>query len=57
LTLQCSNRPLPSTCDVGNARDFLWRSLRSDEDRAALTVVFAPGSDGLQARFPIVVAA
>jgi protocatechuate 3,4-dioxygenase, beta subunit len=43
--------------DPGNARDFLWRNLRSDEDRAALTVAFAPGSDGLQARFPIVVAA
>jgi len=43
--------------DAGNARDFLWRNLRSDEDRAALTVAFTPGSDGLQARFPIVVAA
>ena len=43
--------------DAGNARDFLWRQLRSDEERAALTVTFAPGSDGLQARFPIVVAA
>jgi len=43
--------------DAGNARDFLWRNLRSDEDRTALTVAFTPGSDGLQARFPIVVAA
>ena len=43
--------------DAGNARDFLWRNLRGEEDRAALTVAFAPGSDGLQARFPIVVAA
>ena len=43
--------------DAGNARDFLWRNLRGDEDRAALTVAFAPGSDGLQAKFPIVVAA
>jgi protocatechuate 3,4-dioxygenase, beta subunit len=43
--------------DAGNARDFLWRSLRGEEDRAALTVAFAPGSDGLQARFTIVVAA
>ena len=41
--------------DAGNARDGLWRNLRSDADRAALTVVFAPGSDGLQANFPIVV--
>ena len=43
--------------DAGNARDGLWRNLRSEDDRAALTVVFAPGSDGMQARFPIVVAA
>ena len=42
--------------DAGNARDGLWRNLRSEDDRAALTVVFAPGSDGMQARFPIVVA-
>ena len=43
--------------DAGNARDFLWRNLRGEEDRAALTVAFAPGSDGLRAKFPIVVAA
>ena len=42
--------------EARNARDFLWRALREDE-RAALTVPFVPGSDGLQARFPIVVAA
>lgn len=42
--------------DPGNTRDFLWRSL-GETDRAALTVPFAPGSDGLQARFPIVVSA
>ncbi|WP_341912768.1 protocatechuate 3,4-dioxygenase [Polaromonas sp. YR568] len=42
--------------DPGNSRDFLWRSL-GEADRAALTVPFAPGSDGLQARFPIVLAA
>ena len=30
---------------------------RSDEERAALTVAFAPGSDGLLAKFPIIVAA
>ncbi|MFN4360924.1 MAG: intradiol ring-cleavage dioxygenase [Hylemonella sp.] len=42
--------------DPGNARDFLWRSLRTDADRAALTVPFHPGQDGLQARFPIVLA-
>lgn len=42
--------------DPGNPRDFLWRSL-GEADRAALTVPFAPGSDGLTARFPIVLAA
>lgn len=39
--------------DAGNARDFLWRSL-NDADRSALTASFLPGSDGLKARFPIV---
>jgi protocatechuate 3,4-dioxygenase beta subunit len=43
--------------DAGNARDFLWQRLRGAEERAALTVPFVPGSDGLSARFPIVVAA
>ena len=42
--------------DAGNARDGLWHRL-SAEDRAAVTVPFVPGSVGLQARFPIVVAA
>jgi protocatechuate 3,4-dioxygenase beta subunit len=42
--------------DAGNERDFLWRRM-SAEDRAALTVPFRPGDDGLRARFPIVVAA
>jgi protocatechuate 3,4-dioxygenase, beta subunit len=41
--------------DAGNARDFLLRHL-NDADRASLTIPFAPGSDGLKARFPIVVA-
>ncbi len=40
--------------DPGNARDFLWRRL-SAADRAALTVPFAPGPDGMRASFPIVV--
>jgi protocatechuate 3,4-dioxygenase, beta subunit len=39
-----------------NERDFLWRSLQSD-DRAAVTVAFAPSADGLLANFPIVVLA
>jgi protocatechuate 3,4-dioxygenase beta subunit len=42
--------------DARNARDFLWRQLRSGDERAALTVAFVAGTDGLQARFPIVVA-
>lgn len=41
--------------DPGNERDGLWRRL-SSEDRAALTVPFAPGNDGaLAAQFAIVV--
>ena len=43
--------------DPGNARDSLWRSLSSDEDRAALTVPFESTPDGLQAYFPIFVGA
>lgn len=42
--------------DPGNARDFLWRRL-SEPERAALTVPFTAGADGLQAVFEIVVAA
>jgi protocatechuate 3,4-dioxygenase, beta subunit len=41
--------------DPGNPRDFLWRSLNAEE-RAALTVAFTPGNNGLRASFPIVVA-
>lgn len=43
--------------DPGNARDGLWRSLRSDADRGALTRPFTPAGDGLRASFPIVVRA
>jgi len=42
--------------DPGNERDFLWRRL-DERGRAALTVPFANGSDGLKANFPIVVQA
>jgi protocatechuate 3,4-dioxygenase beta subunit len=45
--------------DPGNARDGLWRSLRDERDRDALTVAFEPGGperDGLRAQFPIVIA-
>lgn len=42
--------------DPGNERDGLWRNLRP-ADRAALTVPFTAGGDGIRARFPIVVAA
>lgn len=38
-----------------NQRDFLWRNLEDDAARAALTVPFKSESEGLQARFPIVV--
>lgn len=41
--------------DPGNRRDGLWRSLNAEE-RAALTVDFAPAGDGLRAYFPIVIA-
>ncbi|RYF43734.1 MAG: intradiol ring-cleavage dioxygenase [Comamonadaceae bacterium] len=41
--------------DPHNARDGLWRNLDAAA-RAAITVPFQAGSDGLQARFPIVVA-
>ena len=42
--------------DPGNAGDMLWRRL-NEADRAALTVAFTPGTDGLRASFDIVVAA
>jgi protocatechuate 3,4-dioxygenase beta subunit len=41
--------------DPHNERDFLWRRLGAD--RELVTVAFRNGSDGLQASFPIVVAA
>jgi len=42
--------------DPGNERDFLWRRL-DEQGRAALTVPFVNGSDGLRAEFPITVQA
>jgi protocatechuate 3,4-dioxygenase beta subunit len=42
--------------DPHNARDGLWRAL-SAQDRAAVTVPFTAGPDGVVAQFPIVVAA
>ncbi|QHE88359.1 dioxygenase family protein [Hydrogenophaga sp. BPS33] len=42
--------------DPGNQRDGIWRRL-NEADRAAVTVPFAPGSDGLRASFPIAVQA
>jgi protocatechuate 3,4-dioxygenase, beta subunit len=42
--------------DPNNERDFLWRRM-GPEDRAALTVPFQAGGDGLRASFPIVVTA
>ena len=40
-----------------NQRDFLWRSLADEQARAALTVPFTPGPDGLRAQFALVVQA
>jgi protocatechuate 3,4-dioxygenase beta subunit len=42
--------------DPHNERDGIWRRL-PEPARAAVTVPFSAGSDGLQATFPIVVAA
>jgi protocatechuate 3,4-dioxygenase, beta subunit len=42
--------------DAGNERDGLWRRLDANA-KAALTVPFTQGSDGMQAQFAIVVAA
>lgn len=41
--------------DPLNERDFLWRGLLNNTDRAALTVPFIASQDGMQAQFPIVV--
>ncbi|MGC3987700.1 MAG: protocatechuate 3,4-dioxygenase [Pseudorhodoferax sp.] len=41
--------------DPGNARDFLWRRL-DEADRAAVTLPYQAGSDGLQARAALVLA-
>ncbi|MES2937212.1 MAG: protocatechuate 3,4-dioxygenase [Pseudomonadota bacterium] len=42
--------------DPHNESDGLWRRLEA-QDRAAVTVPFSTGTDGMQASFPIVVAA
>ncbi len=42
--------------DADNARDGLWRRL-SAEDRAAITSPYVVGSDGLTARYALVIAA
>ena len=41
--------------DPGNARDFLWRRLDA-ADRAAVTLPYTAGSDGLHARAALVLA-
>ena len=43
--------------DPHNERDFVWRNLRDEAERAAVTVAFTPVPDGLRATFPIVIAA
>jgi hypothetical protein len=40
--------------DPGNQRDGLWQRLSADA-KAALTMPFVQGSDGLQAKFAVVV--
>jgi protocatechuate 3,4-dioxygenase, beta subunit len=42
--------------DPGNARDGIWRRL-SPQDRAAVTAPYVGGSEGLNAKFELVVAA
>ncbi|MES3000012.1 MAG: protocatechuate 3,4-dioxygenase [Pseudomonadota bacterium] len=42
--------------DPGNERDGIWRRLDA-QSRAAVTVQFVAGADGLRATFPIVVSA
>jgi len=42
--------------DPGNERDFIWRRMDA-QDRAAVTVPFAKGADGLTANFPVIIAA
>ena len=42
--------------DPHNERDFVWRNLRDEAERAAVTVAFTSVADGLHANFPIVVA-
>ena len=42
--------------DPDNERDFLWRKL-GEEGQRAVTVPFVPNADGLRANFPIVVPA
>jgi protocatechuate 3,4-dioxygenase, beta subunit len=41
--------------DAGNQRDFLWRSIGGDAERALLTVPFTQGANGLEANFAIIV--
>ncbi len=62
VKVKLANRELLTTQlyvseDPLNQRDFLWRALRDETERAALTVPFVPSPDGLRARFDIVVQA
>ncbi|MGE0332087.1 MAG: intradiol ring-cleavage dioxygenase [Ramlibacter sp.] len=41
--------------DPGNERDFIWRRMNA-QDRAAVTVPFAKGPEGLTANFPVIIA-
>lgn len=62
VKVKLSNRELLTTQlyvagELLNQRDFLWRALQDDAERAALTVPFVSSTDGLRARFDIVVQA
>ena len=62
VKLRLSGRALLTTQlyvegDPGNVRDGLWRSLRDEADRAALTRRFERSADGWRCDFPIVAAA
>lgn len=60
MKVKLANRDLLTTQlyvanDPGNPRDGLWQRLSADA-KAALTMPFVQGSDGLQAKFAVVVA-
>ena len=60
LKIKLANRTLLTSQlyvqgDPGNTRDFVWRNMRDDADRASVTAPFVAGSEGLRARYNLVV--